>query len=188
MSLRSTLAAAAAVLSLALPVAASAAELKVAYVDLQRVLLEVDDGKAAKARLQKWLEDRQKEIDKEQDALRKEKDTLDKQASAMSEATRTQKATELQKKVMELAQKYERSRSEAANKERQEMEPIVNRIDQVIASIAERDGLGMVLDKRDSGIVFALSQYDISNEVVRSYNNSASKKPAPAAKDAPVKK
>ncbi|QAT84145.1 MAG: OmpH family outer membrane protein [Myxococcaceae bacterium] len=187
MSLRSTLAATAAVLSLALPVAASAAELKVAYVDLQRVLVEVDDGKAAKARLQKWLEDRQKEIDKEQDALRKEKDTLDKQASAMSEATRTQKATELQKKVMELAQKYERSRAEAANKERQEMEPIVNRIDQVIASIAQREGLGLVLDKRDSGIVFALAEYDISNEVVRNYN-SASKKPAPAAKDAPVKK
>ena len=88
---------------------------------------------------------------------------------------------------MELAQKYERSRAEAANKERQEMEPIVNRIDQVIASIAERDGLGIVLDKRDSGIVFALSQYDISNEVVRNYNST--KKPAaPTAKDAPVKK
>ncbi|MCY1041346.1 OmpH family outer membrane protein [Corallococcus sp. bb12-1] len=186
MSLRSTLAAAATVLSLALPVAASAADLKVAYVDLQRVLLEVDDGKAAKQRLQKWLEARQKEIDGEQETLRKEKDLLDKQASAMSEATRTQKATELQKKVMELAQKYERSRAEAANKERQEMEPIISRIDQVIATIAERDGLGFVLDKRDSGIVFALGQYDISNEVVRSYNNT--KKSAPVAKDAPVKK
>ncbi len=186
MSLRSTLAATAAILSLALPVAASAADLKVAYVDLQRVLLEVDDGKAAKQRLQKWLEARQKEIDAEQDTLRKEKELLDKQASAMSEATRTQKATELQKKVMELAQKYERSRAEAANKERQEMEPIISRIDQVIATIAERDGLGFVLDKRDSGIVFALGQYDISNEVVRSYNNA--KKSSPVAKDAPVKK
>ncbi|MBU8899192.1 OmpH family outer membrane protein [Corallococcus sp. H22C18031201] len=187
MSLRSLLAAFAAVLSLALPAAASAADLKLAYVDLQRVLLEVDDGKAAKASLQKWLDDRQKEIDREQEALRKEKDVLDKQASAMSEETKVQKATELQKKVMELAQKYERSRAEAANKERQAMEPIVNRIDQIIATIAERDGLSFVLDKRDSGIVFALSQYDISNEVIRSYNTSA-KKTAPAAKDAPVKK
>lgn len=186
MSLRSTLAALAAVLSLALPAAASAADLKIAYVDLQRVLLEVDDGKAAKTRLQKWLDDRQKEIDREQETLRKEKEVLDKQASAMSEETRIQKATELQKKVMELAQKYERSRAEAANKERQEMEPIINKIDTVIASIAEREGLSFVLDKRDSGIVFALGQYDISNDVIRSYNSS--KKAAPAAKDAPVKK
>jgi outer membrane protein len=186
MSLRTTIAAVAAVLSLALPVAASAADMKVAYVDLQRVLLEVDDGKAAKSRLQKWLDDRQKEIDKEQEALRKEKETLDKQASAMSPDTKAQKEGELQRKVMTLAQKWEKSRAEAANKERQEMEPIIGKIDEVIASIAERDDIAFVLEKRDSGIVFARAQYDISNEVIRAYN--AAKKPAPAAKDAPTKK
>ncbi|XXF81569.1 OmpH family outer membrane protein [Myxococcaceae bacterium GXIMD 01537] len=191
MSLRKSLAALAAVISLALPVAASAADLKVAYVDYQRILLEVDDGKAAKARLQKWLDDRQKEIDKEQEALRKEKELLDKQASAMSEETRIQKATELQKKVFELAQKWEKARAEAANKERQEMEPIVGKIDQVIASIAGRDGLAFVFEKRESGLIFALNQYDLSNEVIRAYNTSkgAPKAPAaPVAKDAPIKK
>ncbi|MCP3144762.1 OmpH family outer membrane protein [Pyxidicoccus xibeiensis] len=186
MSLRTTIAAAAAVLSFAMPVAASAAEQKVAFVDLQRVLLEVDDGKAAKGRLQKWLDERQKEIDKEQEALRKEKEVLDKQASAMSPDTKAQKEGELQRKVMILAQKWEKSRAEAANKERQEMEPIIGKIDQVIAGIAERDDLSFVLEKRDSGIVFARSQHDISNEVIRAYNSA--KKPAAAAKDAPTKK
>jgi len=183
MSLRTTVAAFAAVLSLALPVAASAADLKVAYVDLQRVLLEVDDGKAAKARLQKWLDDKQKEIDKEQTALRAEKETLDKQASAMNAETRAQKEADLQRKVMTLAQKWEKSRGEAANKERQEMEPIIAKIDQVVATIAQRDDLGLVLEKRDSGIVFAKAQLDISNEVIRAYNNLKST----AAKDAPKK-
>jgi outer membrane protein len=189
MSLRSTLTALAAALSLALPLAASAADVKVAYVDYQRILLEVDDGKAAKARLQKWLEDRQKEIDREQEALRKEKELLDKQASAMSEETRTQKATDLQKKIFDLAQKWEKTRGEAATKERQEMEPIVAKIDQVIGAIAARDGLSFVFEKRDSGLVFALGQYDLSNEVIRSYNSSKPKAPAatPVAKDAPKK-
>jgi outer membrane protein len=185
MSLRSTIAAAAAVVSLALP-AAALAQAKVAYVDLQRVMLEVDDGKAAKARLQKWLDERQKEIDKEQQALKTEKETLDKQSSAMSADVKQQKAEELQRKVMTLAQKWEKSRAEAANKERQEMEPIINKIDQVVASIAERDDLAFVLERRDSGIVFARSQYDISNEVIRAYNSA--KKAAPVAKDAPTKK
>ena len=52
----------------ALPVAARRRRSKFGYVDFQRVLLEVDEGKAAKARLQKWLEAKQKEIDKEQEA------------------------------------------------------------------------------------------------------------------------
>jgi outer membrane protein len=192
MSLRSLVSIAAVALSLALPLTAAAqAGPKLAYVDYQRVLLEVDEGKAAKARLQKWLEARQKEIDREQEALRKEQELLQKQASALSDEVRTQRATELQKKVMALGQKYEGSRAEAANKERQEMEPIVSKIDQIIGRIAQRDGLGMVFEKRDSGIVFALAQLDLTNEVVRTYNSSPAAKPAAApapAKDAPVKK
>jgi outer membrane protein len=193
MSLRSTLAALAAVLTLALPLAASA-QSKMGYVDYQRVLLEVEDGKSAKSRLQKWLDDRQKEIDKEQEGLRKEKELLDKQASAMSEETRIQKATDLQKKIFELAQKWDRYRAEAANKERQEMEPIIGKIDGVIAKIAEREGLSFVFERRDSGLVYAQTQYDMSNEVIRAYNalpKTAAPKapaaPAPVAKDAPKK-
>ncbi|MFL5355687.1 OmpH family outer membrane protein [Archangium sp.] len=189
MSLRSKLSVLALALSLAVPTLAAAAEVKLGYVDYQRVMLEVDDGKAAKVRLQKWLESRQKEIDSEQEALRKEKETLDKQASAMSEETRVQKATDLQKKVYDLAQKWEKSRGEAAERERKEMEPIIGKIDGVIHDIAEREGLGMVFEKRDSGLVYALNQYDLTNEVIRTYNSSAKgkAKDAPVAKDAPKK-
>lgn len=189
MSLRSKLSFLALALSLSLPTLA-AAQVKMGYVDYQRVMLEVDDGKAAKQRLQKWLESRQKEIDAEQEGLRKEKETLDKQASAMSEETRVQKATDLQKKVYDLAQKWEKSRGEAAERERKEMEPIIAKIDEIIRSISERDGLGMVFEKRDSGLVYALSQYDLTNEVIRSYNSKggAKAKDAPVAKDAPTKK
>ncbi|WP_224249520.1 OmpH family outer membrane protein [Hyalangium gracile] len=192
MSLRSTLAAVAATLTLALPLAASAQNMKLGYVDYQRVLLEVEDGKSAKTRLQKWLDDRQKEIDKEQESLRKEKELLDKQASAMSEDTRMQKASELQKKVIDLTQKWDRYRAEAANRERQEMEPIIGKIDQVIESIARRDGFTFIFEKRDSGLVYAQTQYDLTNEVMRSYNalpkSAPAPKAAPAPKDAPVAK
>src|SRR6218665_2115594 len=188
MSLRSKRSVLAITLSLAVPTLAAAADLKLGYVGYQRVMLEVDDGKAAKTRLQKWLEgrkkgveSREKEIDAEQEVLRKEKETLDKQASAMSEETRIQKATDLQKKIYDLAQKWEKSRSEAAERERKEMEPIIARIDDVIKTIADREGLGMVFEKRDSGLVFALSQYDLTNEVIRSYNGAKGK-----AKDPPV--
>jgi outer membrane protein len=194
MSLRSTLVVLTAALTLALPFAASAQSMKFGYVDYQQVLLAVDDGKSAKNRLQKWLEDRQKEIDKEQEALRKEKETLDKQASAMSEDARMQKGADLQRKVLELAQKWDRYRAEAAGRERQEMEPIVDKIDGVIAKIAERDGFTFIFEKRDSGLVYAQTQYDLSNEVIRAYNAlpktqapKAPAKDAPVAKDAPKK-
>ena len=35
------------------------------------------------------------------------------------------------------------------------MEPIIGKIDPVIARIAKREGLTMVFEKRDSGLVYA---------------------------------
>jgi outer membrane protein len=47
----------------------------------------------------------------------------------------------------------------------------------------------MVFEKRDSGLVYAVSQYDLTNEVIRTYNSSSKgkAKDAPVAKDAPKK-
>src|SRR5438128_67940 len=109
-SLRSLMTAAAVVLPLTVSTLAKA-DVKLAFVDLQRALLEIDEGRQAKARLQKMLEDKQKELDREQEALKKDSEMLAKQASAMSEETKTQKQMELQKRAYDLAQKFEKGKS-----------------------------------------------------------------------------
>ena len=207
MSLRSTLATTA--VALALTTSASArAEAKFGYVDLQRALLEVDEGRAAKTRLQAMLEQKQKDLDKEQDGLRKEKELLDKQASAMSEETRIQKQTDLQKKLYDLAQRWEKGKAEMAQKERTELQSIFQKMDPIISQIANREGFTMIFEKNDAGLVYAPASLDLTNELVRLYNDqnkakagapkaapaaapakapAAAAPAAPAAKDAPKK-
>jgi outer membrane protein len=195
MSLRSFLAA----LAIAAPLTLSGvarADIKLGYVDLQRALLEVEEGRSAKARLQKILEDKQKDLDKEQEALRKEKELLDKQASAMSEETRVAKQTELQKKLFDLAQRWEKGKAEMAQKERTELQSIFQKMDPIIAEIAQREGFTMVFEKTDSGLVYAPASLDVTNELVRRYNDKfkgggakaeAPKKDTAAKTDAPKK-
>ncbi len=164
------------------------ADVKLGYVDLQRALLEIEEGKQAKQKLQVILDQKQKEIDKEQEALRKEKEMLDKQAAMMSEETRIQKQTELQKKLFELAQKWEKGRAEMAQKEKTELAAIFQKMDPIIADIAQREGLTMVFEKTDSGLVYAPQSLDITNELIRLYNdrNKVAKK-TDAPKQAPKK-
>lgn len=147
-----------------------AQDFKAAYVDLQRALLEVDEGRAAKAKLQKMLDDKQKELDRQQEALRKEKELLDKQAAAMSEETRLQRQTELQQKLFALAQKWENGQKDMAVTERNELQAIFAKMDPIIAEIAAREGITMVFEKTDSGLVYAPSSLDLTNELVRLYN------------------
>lgn len=140
---------------------------RLAYVDYQRILLEVEEGKAAKARLQKWIDESEQELGREQELLRREKEQLDKQASTLSEETRAQKAADLQKRVLELGQKWERLRAEVGKRERQEMDPILRRINKVVEEVADRGGFALVFDRSNSGLVYGRKKYDLSDEVIQ---------------------
>jgi outer membrane protein len=183
MSIRSIFIAATLMFPLMLP-AVARADVKLGYVDLQKALGEIEEGRTAKARLQEVLAAKQKDLDKEQEALRKEKELLDKQSSAMSEETRIQKNTELQKKFYDLAQRWEKGKQEMAQKERTELQAIFAKMDPIIAQIAQREGFTMVFEKTDSGLVFAPASLDLTNELVRLYNDhSKGTKPAGAKKE-----
>ncbi|MGO8970454.1 MAG: OmpH family outer membrane protein [Myxococcaceae bacterium] len=157
-------------LSLLAPRVARAAELKIAYVDLQRAFAEVDEGKAAKARLEQMRDAKQKEIDKEQEVLKKEKETFEKQMATMTDAARTQKGSELQKKLYDLQQRFEKGRAELAQTERETLSGILGKMQPIIQSIAQRDGFTMVFEKTDSGLLYAPASLDLTNELIRLFN------------------
>jgi outer membrane protein len=200
MSLRSTLAVAAAALTLALPVAASAQGVKFGYVDFRRILEEVEDGKAADTRLSKWHSDRQAELKAAKAELFKELELLQKQGSAMNQDVFKKRQQDLVVKDAELAQKEQRLNLEAMARQQSEMDPITAKVRQVVEGLAKRDGLAFVLEKQEAGLFYAQSQFDLTNEVIRAYNAlpklSAPPPPklpdlaklAPTAKDAPMAK
>ena len=146
------------------------ADTKLAFVDLQRAIQETEEGRATKEKLQAELQDKQKEIDAAQAELKKEKDLLDRQASAMSEETRAQKTQELQQKVMQLGQKFEAERAHMAAEQQQALKDLFDKMNPIIATIAQREGIYMVFEKQDSGLVYAPPAADITNELVRMYN------------------
>jgi outer membrane protein len=193
MSSRQLLMALLASLTLVAPRLAHAAELKIAYIDLQRAFAEVDEGRAAKARLEQIRDAKQKEIDKEQEALKKEKETYEKQMATMTEATRGQQGSELQKKFLDLQQRFEKGRAELAQNERETLGGILAKMQPIITSIAQRDGFTMVFEKTDSGLLYAPPSLDLTNELIRLFNEKnkvagAASSSAKKASDTPVKK
>ena len=169
------------------------ADLKIGYVDLQRALMEVGEGQQAKARLKGEIDKKRAEFEGEQKKLREDGMVLDRQASAMSEEVRIEKMKQLQGRIMQISEKGQKLQAEFVEKERTELKKIFDRMDPIVAAIAKREGLAMVFEKTDSGLVFAESNLDVTNELVRTYNEKHPVKggkpatPAPAPKDAPTK-
>jgi outer membrane protein len=184
MSSRQLIVAFLAAVALVAPRVAHAAELKIAYVDLKRAFDEVEEGKVAKAKLEAARDAKQKEIDRDQEALRKEKeafekeaDTFTKQSAAMNDAARTAKGTELtkkqselQRKLVELQQRFEKGRAELGQQEREILGGILNKMHPIIGTIAQRDGFTYVFEKTDSGMLYEPPSMDLTNELIRLYN------------------
>ena len=167
---------------------ASAGEFKAAYVDIQRAVQEVDEGKAAKTRLQAMADKKQKDFEKEQNTLKAEFETYQKQKETMDPKAASARELELQKKLVEFQQKSEKLRLEMAESERKELGSIFPKLEQLLGQIAQREGLTMVFDKSSSGLAWAPTSLDLTNELIRMYNNQfkGGAKPGPAApKDAP---
>lgn len=149
---------------------AHAGDFKAAYVDFQRAVMEVEEGKAAKARLQKMADQKQKAFEAEQASIKAEVDSFQKQRGMMDDKARDAKEMELQKKTFDFAQRAEKLRAEIADSERKELATIFPKLEQLLGQIAQREGLTMVFDRSSSGLAWAPPSLDLTNELIRMYN------------------
>src|SRR5882762_8386672 len=150
---------------------AYAQAMKIGYVDVQRAVQEVEEGKAARSRLQAELQQKRTDLDKKRADLEKMKTDYDKQAPVLSDEAKRQRQEQL------------------SGKEQEAMQTISKRLLQVVAEVSDRENFTFVLDK--AALLYAPAASDVTNEVVRRYNerfgNSQPKAKAapPAGKAAP---
>lgn len=174
-----------AVLALALAAPAARAEVKIGYVDLQRAIREVDEGRAATAALKKDFDEKQKQLDGKRVEFEKARADFEKQASLMSEQAKRDRAADLDKKASELQQLFVSLQKDISGREQEVMRTLIDKMGGLVQQIAEADGFTMVLERSDAGIVFALPSLDLTNELIRKFNArypQTGGAPAPAAK------
>ena len=95
LTMKSLAAAAAAAAMLSLIPAAQAQELKIGYVNSERVLREAAPAKAAQTKLEAEFSKRDKELNDQAARLKAAADKLDKDLPTLSEADRTRRQREL---------------------------------------------------------------------------------------------
>lgn len=175
-------------LLLGTPVAGAQENIKIAYVDMQRALLEVEDGRRAREELKKTLDKKQKELDERQQELMKAGEDLKKKRTLLPEDTRMQKEAELQEGLGKLQQALMRHQQELNQREQEVLQPIVERMQRIVAQIAQAEDLTLVMDRNQAGIIFGKPHLDLTNEIIRRYNAGKDNAKAAPAAAAPQKK
>jgi outer membrane protein len=157
------------------------AEQKLAFVDLQRALNEVDEGKTAKATLKREFDQKQKMLDDRKAEFDKLRTELEKQAVVMSDDARRERQTELERKQIELQGLFVQMQKELSERERETTRGIFDKMHAIVREIADQEGVALVLTAE--ALVYATPSLDFTNELVRKYNarhkpGTGEKKPA----------
>lgn len=171
--------------ALAVPAfAQGTAPTRFAVIDVQKVLNISTAGKAAQERLKKLNDDKAARAQKMQDELASLNNDLNSKKALLSE----EKLADLQKQLSDkqvalqrFGQDAERDLGEARDKELAELEA---KIKPVIDTIGKEMGLALIFNKFESGLVYASDAIDITDTVVKRFNESTA---APAAQPAAKK-
>ncbi|MGB8930578.1 MAG: OmpH family outer membrane protein [Anaeromyxobacteraceae bacterium] len=161
------------------PSVVRAAELKIGYVDLQRAVSEVEEGKAARAQLKREFDEKQKKLDAKEAELKRLQSDLEKQAIVLSEQAKKAKADELERKFGEAQALLRQLQQELGGRERELMSSLFDKMGQIVKEIAVAEGFTFVLEKNQSGLMYAPASLDVTNELVRKYNARFGAKSAP---------
>jgi len=147
-----------------------AADLKIAYVDIQKAVNESNAGKDAKKLITKDVEKFQGQIADKQKILQTMKESLEKQAPMLNPDARATREKDYQNKLREFQRWGEDTQNEI-NQKRMEMERNISiGLQKVIQKVGADEGYTLILEKNESIVLFVSKALDITDRVIKAYD------------------
>ena len=148
-----------------------AQELKIGYVNSDRVLREAVPAKAAQAKLETEFSKREKDIADLAARLKAAGDKLDKDAPTLAEAERGRRQRDLVEQDREFQRKRREFQEDLSQRKNEELATVVERANKVIKQIFETEKYDLILQEA----VFAGPKIDITEKVIKSLNAQPAK-------------
>jgi outer membrane protein len=152
----------------AVPAVPARAEVKLAYVDVQRALNECEAGKTAKAEFRVKVEAAEKKLQEEQNEVGSLKDELEKKGMLMKPEQRQNLQDDYINKAKNFERNYKDSKDDLERRDQEMTGKIIHDLAEVIRDVGEKQGFTMVMEK--GSILWGLPSIDITDQVIRTYN------------------
>ena len=150
---------------------AVAADSKVGFIDLQRLVKESKMGQSAAKELDRLREEKQTELDKKSKEIEKLKADIEKNADKMKLETKREKVQKLQ----DAGKVYQRMAQDAKESiERRDKEivaEILTKVAPVLKKVAEREQYTMIIKDKDA-LAYLDASVNITDEVLKEIDGS----------------
>jgi len=156
---------------------ADAAATRIGYVDVQRVIVRSVAGVAAREQLEKEKVAMQKDVDNRKVEVDKLRDEMDKKGLILSAEARREKEETLQRKVRDLRRLAEDLEKELQKKEQQATQKILQELTGIIEKMGKERGFLLIVERRSGGVIYGDPESDVTDEVIKLYDQEKAKKP-----------
>ena len=160
-------------ITLAVAGSASAADLKVGYIDSSRIFQEYKDAQEAQARFDRQAQGWRDEATEKERLVKQLRDEVRDMSPILSALKRQEKEEALQKAIAEherFIQSIWGPQGRAAQENERTTQDVVNQIRAVVEKIAGDKGLDLVFDSAGGFLIYADKTLDLTSEVVRQLN------------------
>lgn len=144
------------------------AEVRLAFIDIQRALNECRAGKQAKGTFRAHIDQLQGQLEQEQRSVEDLKRQLEQKGALMQPDQRQNLEDEYGKKLRRFQDDVKNSREELQQKDNEVTGAIVRDLATVVRQLSEKNGYTMVMEK--GTLLWAVPSADITDEVIRSYD------------------
>src|SRR6266704_6690893 len=155
------------------PAPASGSTIRIAYIDVQRVLARSSAGVAAREQLEREKAGMQREMEGKRQELEKLRDELEKKGSLMTADARREKQEVFERKRRDAARQMDDFQKELEKKEGQLLQKVLQEVGGVIEKVGKEKNYYMIVEKRNAGVLYASNDADLTDEIIRAYDRDA---------------
>lgn len=145
--------------------ASVAADLKIGYVQVDKILQEAPQTVESGKKLEREFSPRTQELERMQKQIRDQETALDKDSLTMSESDRRNRERDIANNKLEFQRKQRELREDINLRKNEELSSLQDRINKAVSSVAETEGYDLVVY---SGVAFASKKIDITDKVLKS--------------------
>jgi Outer membrane protein len=143
---------------------AQSAELKVGYVQVDKILQEAPQTAESGKKLEKEFSPRSQELDRMAKQIKDLETALDKDGLTITEAERRSKERDVQNIKTEFQRKQRELREDINLRKNEELGSLQDRINKAVQSVAKAENYDLVMY---SGVAYAADKIDITDKVLK---------------------
>jgi len=159
----------------------SFAQLKIGYVDSQKILAQYQEAIDAQNQLEQIRNQYQAEYETKVREYQELAQEIESQSLLLSEEKKKEKLRDLQNKATEIDKyKYEKLNPEGGEffrKNQELFKPIIDKINNVINKVGTDEEYDLILDASSGAILHALPKYDLTSRILDELNKGVTVTP-----------